>query len=306
MRHRGFTLLEVLIALAIVGGLLVTLIYTLNYHLSIVGRHETITTATLLAKNKLLDMEKDPEEKKGVFDEPYKGYTYETFVKESPYPGISEIIVVVRADKEEVKLNEFLNKRGFTLIEVLIATTILSVVLAAIYSTFFLSHRAMEGMDEHMLKIQESRKALDILRRELDSVYFDSGDKYTSFKIEDRDIYGKQATQLTFTTFSTLRPGLSRISYYIEEKDGKLNLFKKIESPYFNENNREETQGVDIIENIEAFAIEAIYNDNWVKTWDTEIIQGLPEKLRISLTIKIKGRDVILSDMSRPRIGRRV
>lgn len=106
----GFTLLEVLIALAIAGGLLITLIYTLNYHLGIIERHETITVATLLAKNKIADVEKSPENKKGVFDAPYEGYTYETFVKESPYVGISEIIVIVRAGKEEVKLNEFIFK----------------------------------------------------------------------------------------------------------------------------------------------------------------------------------------------------
>ena len=38
---------------------------------------------------------------------PHKNYTYETSVKESPYPGIAEIIVVVRTGDEEVKLNEF-------------------------------------------------------------------------------------------------------------------------------------------------------------------------------------------------------
>lgn len=109
-RRDGFTLLEVLIALAIVGGLLVTLIYTLNYHLGIIEKHETITVVTFLAKNKMADLEKEPENKKGVFDAPYEGYTYETFVKESPYEGISEIIVVVRGGKEEVKLNEFVFK----------------------------------------------------------------------------------------------------------------------------------------------------------------------------------------------------
>ena len=62
--ERGFTLLEVLIALAIVGGLLVTLIYTLNYHLGLVERQETITVATLLAKNKMTDMEKNPGKQK--------------------------------------------------------------------------------------------------------------------------------------------------------------------------------------------------------------------------------------------------
>jgi general secretion pathway protein I len=106
----GFTLMEVLIALAIVGSLLVTLIYTLNYQLSLVERQETITVATLLAKNKINDLEKSPETRKGVFEVPYDGYAYETFVKESPYIGIAEIIVVVKAGKEEVKLNEFIIK----------------------------------------------------------------------------------------------------------------------------------------------------------------------------------------------------
>jgi general secretion pathway protein I len=105
-----FTLLEILIALAIIGGLLVTLIYTLNYHLGIIERHRTITVATLLAKSKMNDLERSPDNKNGVFDAPYDGYTYETSVKESPYVGISEIIVVVKSGKEEVELNEFIFK----------------------------------------------------------------------------------------------------------------------------------------------------------------------------------------------------
>ncbi|OGW36718.1 MAG: hypothetical protein A2Y97_01395 [Nitrospirae bacterium RBG_13_39_12] len=108
MTKKGFTLLEVMIALAIVGGILITLIYTLNYNLGIIERHETVTVATLLAKDKINNMEKTPENEKGVFDAPYDRYAYETFVKDSPYPGISEIIVIVKADKEEVKLNEFI------------------------------------------------------------------------------------------------------------------------------------------------------------------------------------------------------
>jgi general secretion pathway protein I len=103
----GFTLLEILIALAIVGSLLITLIYTLNYHLGLIERQGIVTAATLLAKNKLIEMEKNPEEGKGTFESPYKDYTYETYVKDSPYIGISEIAVLVRAGKEEVKLNEF-------------------------------------------------------------------------------------------------------------------------------------------------------------------------------------------------------
>jgi len=191
---------------------------------------------------------------------------------------------------------------GFTLMEIVIAVAILSVILAAIYSTFFLSHRAIEGMDESMLKLQESRKAIDVLRCELDASYHERTDASTFLRIADRDVYGKQASQLSFTTFSTLRPGLSRISYYIEEKDGKLNLLKKIESPY----SKEESEGVDIIEDLEGFTIEAKYNDQWIKTWDTDINKDKPEEIRIGLTMMIKGKEVTLSDVSKPRIGRSI
>jgi general secretion pathway protein J len=193
-------------------------------------------------------------------------------------------------------------KGGFTLLEVLVAVAILSIVLTAIYSTFFLSYRAIEGMDESLLKLQESRKAIDILRRELDSAFYGQDEGNTFLKILDRDIYGKQAAKLTFTTFSTLRPGLSRISYYIEEKDGKLNLFKKIESP----DSTEEIEGVDIIEDLEAFTVEAMYNGKWVKTWDTDITKNVPGEIRICLSMMIKGRKIDLFDVSRPMVGRSV
>ena len=188
---------------------------------------------------------------------------------------------------------------GFTLIEILVATSILSIVLVAIYSTFSLGYRAIEGMDESMMKLQETRKAIDILRRELDSAYYDASEDKTFLKILDRDVYGKPAVQLTFTAFSTLRPGLSRISYYIEEHDKKLTLFKKLESPF----HEGDTEGVDIIEDMEGFTIEAKYNDQWVKTWDTEINKSLPDEIRISMAVMVRGQKVTLSDISKPRYG---
>jgi general secretion pathway protein J len=189
---------------------------------------------------------------------------------------------------------------GFTLLEVLIAVAIISVVLIAIYSTFILSHRAVEGMDESLLKNQESRKAIDILKRELDATVYRGDNALTFLKIQDRDIYGKQATQLTFTTFSPLLPGLSKISYYIEEKDGTLSLFKKVSSPY----STEESEGIDIIEGLESFTVEARYDDAWVKTWDTDINKGIPDEIRISISIIMKGRAVTFFDVSQPKIGK--
>ncbi len=199
----------------------------------------------------------------------------------------------------------FLNNRshkGFTLIEILIALALLSVVLAAIYSTFFLSQRAIEGIDESLLKLQESRRALDILKREMDSVFFQRNNESTGLKILDRDFYGKQASELTFTTFSPLRPSFSKISYYLEDKDGRLILFKKVELPF----QKEESERVDILEDIEAFTIDAKYGDKWVKTWDTVLTGNLPTEIRISMTIRIKDKEIDLFEIASPRIGRSI
>jgi len=100
-RSRGFTLLEIMIALAIVGGLLVTLIYSLNYNLGIAGRHEFITVATFLAKNKILEMEVSPVTSEGAFPEPHGDYHFSSEVKKYSFPGISEILVRVKREKNE-------------------------------------------------------------------------------------------------------------------------------------------------------------------------------------------------------------
>lgn len=108
--QQGFTLLEVMISLAIVGGLLITLIYTLNYHLGIADRHSVITNATILARQKLYEMEKTPSESRGNFEEPYSSFSYETFIKNSIFPGMTEISVTVRSGKEDIKLSELVRK----------------------------------------------------------------------------------------------------------------------------------------------------------------------------------------------------
>lgn len=107
----GFTLLEVMIAVAIIGGLLVSLIYSLNYHLGIAERHEFVTVALLLAKDKLAEVEKNPVPQEGSFPDPFSGYHFESSVGASPYPGIAMVTVTVSRGKESVKLSDLIEER---------------------------------------------------------------------------------------------------------------------------------------------------------------------------------------------------
>jgi general secretion pathway protein I len=113
-RAEGFTLLEIMLALAVVGGLLITLLYSLNYHLGIAERHGTATIATMLAKSKLLELEKNPATTKGDFPDPYGRYRFTTEVKDSSYPGIVELSVTVVNGKEDVIFGELIEKPKFT------------------------------------------------------------------------------------------------------------------------------------------------------------------------------------------------
>jgi prepilin-type N-terminal cleavage/methylation domain-containing protein len=110
-QKRGFTLIEVMISLAIVGGLLITLIYTLSYNLGITDRQFTVTNITNLAKEKIEELEVNPQEIKGRFPEPYDMLNYETKVKDSPFKGMSEITVVVGDGKEMLTLSELIRKQ---------------------------------------------------------------------------------------------------------------------------------------------------------------------------------------------------
>ncbi len=106
----GFTLLEVMVSLAIIGGLLVTLISSLNYHMDIAGKHEFVTVASTLARNKLREIEGQSSAAKGKFAEPFSAYSFSTEVKDSDYPGISVLAVVVSRGNEEVRFTEMVEK----------------------------------------------------------------------------------------------------------------------------------------------------------------------------------------------------
>lgn len=93
---RGFTLLEVMIALAILGMGLAVLLQAQASSLSSAGRSRDLTVATLLARGKMIDIEKE------LFDE---GFTQGEVVEEGDFGDEGHPEVKWKYEVTEVELD---------------------------------------------------------------------------------------------------------------------------------------------------------------------------------------------------------
>ncbi|MBI4839085.1 MAG: type II secretion system protein [Nitrospirae bacterium] len=110
LRERaGFTLLEIMMALAVIGIILLTVIYTVNYHAQLSYEHTLATRIFLFAKEKIADMEMNPKNGKGI--SPDKDFSYENIVKDTNNNNIIELKTMVKGYGKEVTLNEFVIKK---------------------------------------------------------------------------------------------------------------------------------------------------------------------------------------------------
>lgn len=103
---KGFTLLEVMIALAIAAGVLLTVISSLNYHLSIVGQDAEETTAALLGRAKLDDPDFGKEtENKGSFAPDHPALKWEREISPTQFPGLDRISLTVTWNDDRKRLS---------------------------------------------------------------------------------------------------------------------------------------------------------------------------------------------------------
>lgn len=117
--ERAFTLLEVMIALALVATALTVLLALGNRSIGVGERVQRLTAATLLAQRKMTELELAarqggselrPEE--GVFAEPYTGYRWRTAYSETPLAAVKRVDVIVvwgeERRNEAVEVTSFL------------------------------------------------------------------------------------------------------------------------------------------------------------------------------------------------------
>lgn len=103
---KGFTLLEVMIALAIMAGVVLTVITSFNYHLSVVSRDREETVAALLARSKIDDPAlRGQPTKNGTFAPAWPDYKWDREVAPTELPGLDKLTLTVTWDDARRKLS---------------------------------------------------------------------------------------------------------------------------------------------------------------------------------------------------------
>lgn len=89
----------------------------------------------------------------------------------------------------------FGQRAGFTLLEVLVAVTIFSIIAVAIYSTFRVGMKSYSAGREHMEIIQSGRVVFNTISRDLRSLYYLPPDRYNQNLIRARQMRDMQLMQ---------------------------------------------------------------------------------------------------------------
>ncbi|MCD6526904.1 MAG: prepilin-type N-terminal cleavage/methylation domain-containing protein [Desulfuromonas sp.] len=118
-RTAGFTLLEVMIALAIIGTALIACLTLTNRCIHSHEQVQRITTGTMLAQHKMSELEAasrsgelDSSRQQGIWDEPYSQYRWQVEFSDTPIAGVQQVTVsILWGDpdrNEEVSIDSFL------------------------------------------------------------------------------------------------------------------------------------------------------------------------------------------------------
>ena len=212
---------------------------------------------------------------------------------------------------------------GFTLLEALIAISILAVILTFVYMSFFTAFKAKSYVEERNETYQVGDQIMFHLKRELTSAFLDVAPNgtispYTYFVGIKDEWNDKPMDKLFFTTLShvdiTLGNGVAGSDFASIGYDTQIDQDKNVvylihrETPFFVTAPLFQGTGYVLTRSVQSFALY-YFNPNakqWTDEWDTRlpISNYLPYAVLVQLVLKDNnGVDVTFRDIIRLRMA---
>jgi len=187
--------------------------------------------------------------------------------------------------------------RGFTLLELVISLTIVSLVAVLVYATLNIGARAAQSGETRSIENQRVRAALSLISRHLKSAY-----PLTLQGEEGAFVYFfGEPMELSFVSGSG-RPeagGLEKITYFLREDDGRRSLWVRTSAPTLPADLLHSREGSlrqesEVLPDVEAIAWEYLGRsqqqldnqsrprEEWTDRWDGAKERSLPAAIRFS------------------------
>jgi general secretion pathway protein I len=101
--HAGFTLLEVMVAIAILAIALVAVLRSQAHTVFVAGEARLSTTASLLAQSKLAEIESNRQDStQGDFGEDFPNYSWETSIRKTELKQLREVILTIKWQEQSL------------------------------------------------------------------------------------------------------------------------------------------------------------------------------------------------------------
>ena len=196
-------------------------------------------------------------------------------------------------------------KRGFTLLEIILAVAVLAVVGTMVYGGFSQTALNKARVEEDVEHSRIVHMALERMARELTMAFVSThANPSLDLRVVETAFIGKnngKDDRVDFTSFSHRRlyrnareSDQNEISYFVTQHpdDRDVQVLARREQNRIDEDPRRGGKSQILVENIEEFNLE--YFDpllsDWVQAWDTEDVLAqpnrLPTQIRILLSVK--------------------
>jgi general secretion pathway protein J len=194
--------------------------------------------------------------------------------------------------------------RGFTLLELIVAVTVLAFVTMLLYGSFSGMKRTRDGLTRVQDRYREGRIALSRIVRDLQGAYISQhlpiNQQITTLRTAFIGAQSTPADRLDFNTFSNIRRDRDshvsdqlEVSYFSEpsiESSGTTDLVRR--SSQYLDVKPEAGGRIDVIAtDIDLFELSFLdpTTSQWVDTWDTTQATGqqnrMPLQVRVTLVL---------------------
>ncbi len=224
----------------------------------------------------------------------------------------------ISTDSSGMGLNPKQNRKGFTLVELMLAIAISVVVVGTVYVTFYQSHKVTKTIMAQTEVYQMARLCMDRMMKDLSCVYFspyllldddlknnpkanELAQKYRFIGKHEND--GKNDTdKIYFTTTSDIGLGdkagiLNEVDYELKEDPDNKGLYflirREDNKPHDGITDNGQNPGMEIAENVVSMSIVYYGKENKESDeWDASSTSppALPNMIKITLSFK-SGKD---------------